>query len=436
MIDTNKINREINNINKQIEKMKCSIPFLIQPNTLQENNCNEYQFYMNRIFKKAVDYEYQSIEEYKNDFYYLFSKIINEYGEKSLFYMLFKKIIQKVERETQKIIMNIEKYFQKIDQLSKSIKILTENKSNYLNKFGQNLDFLNDIQIADIIASLVEKTITIKQIQKHFRCSHDYFKKFITNKNFEYPTLKPGNKKMEISEENINETIELQNCVKYGYQKAAEILQVSEWKSRLIFKLLNQKNKKEIKQRKIHDKRFHATKINVLWHTDIHYLKNKPPYLDKQYYLIAYIDDFSRKILYYEINDSKDMQFTARSLNNCILFTGQKPYYITTDNGREFTGKDFTDALNSFGIRQYNTEPYNPEENGKIERFWQNIEALSDYKDIPALILLYNYSWSQKVLKKYTNQKCTPEMAHNILPKFDWNNDINYPLKYFIVEEE
>lgn len=61
---------------------------------------------------------------------------------------------------------------------------------------------------------------------------------------------------MEISEENINETIELQNWVKYGYQKAAEILQVSEWKSRLIFKLLNQKNKKEIKQRKIHDKRF------------------------------------------------------------------------------------------------------------------------------------------------------------------------------------
>ena len=40
------------------------------------------------------------------------------------------------------------------------------------------------------------------------------------------------------------------------------------------------------------------------------------------------------------------MPFTARSLNNCILFTGQKPYYITTDNGREFTGKDFTDALN------------------------------------------------------------------------------------------
>ena len=42
---------------------------------------------------------------------------------------------------------------------------------------------------------------------------------------------------MEIFEENIKETIELQNWVKYGYQKAAEILQVSEWKSRLIFKL-------------------------------------------------------------------------------------------------------------------------------------------------------------------------------------------------------
>lgn len=82
-----------------------------------------------------------------------------------------------MERETQKIFMNIEKYFQKIDQLSNSIIIPTENKANYLNQLSQNKDFLNDIQIADIIASRVEKTITIKQIQKHFRCSHDYFKK-------------------------------------------------------------------------------------------------------------------------------------------------------------------------------------------------------------------------------------------------------------------
>ena len=58
--------------------------------------------------------------------------------------------------------MNIEKYFQKIDQLSNSIIIPTENKANYLNQFCQNQDFLNDIQIADIIASRIEKTITIK----------------------------------------------------------------------------------------------------------------------------------------------------------------------------------------------------------------------------------------------------------------------------------
>lgn len=64
--------------------------------------------------------------------------------------------------------MNIEKYFQKIDQLSNSIIIPTENKANYLNHFSQNHAFLKDIQIADIIASHVEKNNYYKTNTKTF----------------------------------------------------------------------------------------------------------------------------------------------------------------------------------------------------------------------------------------------------------------------------
>lgn len=103
------------------------------------------------------------------------------------------------------------------------------------------------------------------------------------------------------------------------------------------------------------------------------------------------------------------MEFTSGALFNWINRTNQKPYYITTDNGKEFTGKDFTDMLTQLGIKQHKSKPRNPEENGKIERFWQNIEALSNYNDIPALILIYNYSMTQKILKSYTGRKCTPE---------------------------
>lgn len=42
------------------------------------------------------------------------------------------------------------------------------------------------------------------------------------------------------------------------------------------------------------------------------------------------------------------MELTAKSLNNCMLFTRQKPYYFTTNNGNEFTGKYFTDTLDLF----------------------------------------------------------------------------------------
>lgn len=51
---------------------------------------------------------------------------------------------------------------------------------------------------------------------------------------------------------------------------------ISEWKSRKIVQTLKKKYKKEKRNETVHDKRFHATKVNALWHTDIHYLKNKP----------------------------------------------------------------------------------------------------------------------------------------------------------------
>lgn len=79
--------------------------------------------------------------------------------------------------------------------------------------------------------------------------------------------------------------------------------------------------------------------------------------------------------------------------------------------------------LTQLGIKQHKSKPRNPEENGKIERFWQNIEALSNYNDIPALILIYNYSMTQKILKSYTGRKCTPEQVFTHLSHFDWYND-------------
>ena len=91
-------------------------------------------------------------------------------------------------------------------------------------------------------------------------------------------------------------------------------------------------------EEKGHDNKFHAVKINYCWHTDLHYLKSKPAYNENTHYLIAYIDDCSRYIVYCENGELKDQDFTAQSLENYIRLTNQKHHMLVTDNSKEFTG--------------------------------------------------------------------------------------------------
>jgi transposase InsO family protein len=58
---------------------------------------------------------------------------------------------------------------------------------------------------------------------------------------------------------------------------------------------------------------------------------------------------------------------TAKALSE-LLEHYPVPYSIWTDNGKEFEG-DFRVMLQEQGIRHIYTVPYNPQQNGKCERF-------------------------------------------------------------------
>ena len=163
------------------------------------------------------------------------------------------------------------------------------------------------------------------------------------------------------------------------------------------------------------NQRFHSTAIDALLHTDILYLKDKPTYDNKITYLISFIDDLSREIVYWEILQNKSMELSTKALLNCINKTGRKPAMMTIDNGKEFVGVEFIQELEKNDIIHYIITPHNPEENGRIERFWQNIEKLDNYLDIGAQIELYNKTYSHRALKKYTGKDSTPERARNDL---------------------
>lgn len=154
-------------------------------------------------------------------------------------------------------------------------------------------------------------------------------------------------------------------------------------------------------------------------------MKGKFPYQDITYYLIAFIDDCSRKIMYYETGIFKDMTFTSNALANCCSKVNPSnwPFELTTDNGMEFKGKDFEDGLKQHGILHYYIRPRNPEENAKIERWWQHIEKLESYQDIGIVVELYNNTLYHSALTPYLGQKSTPANAYDMLPKFDIDRD-------------
>ena len=78
-----------------------------------------------------------------------------------------------------------------------------------------------------------------------------------------------------------------------------------------------------------------------------------------------------------------------------------------TDNGTEFKGA-FEDVLNEYGIKKTTSDPYQPEENGKIERFWATLETrlpkingITDYSKLDDVIFAYNYLHKHAALKIY-----------------------------------
>jgi transposase InsO family protein len=113
--------------------------------------------------------------------------------------------------------------------------------------------------------------------------------------------------------------------------------------------------------------RYEACQVNLIWHTDLHQPHDRSPG-----YYIAFLDDASRRIMGIEFLEHKHAAATAAALSRTILLDGA-PHAIWSGNGTEFKG-DFDDLLNAQRIEHVRTAAYNPEQNGKMERFWPTLE--------------------------------------------------------------
>jgi transposase InsO family protein len=162
--------------------------------------------------------------------------------------------------------------------------------------------------------------------------------------------------------------------------------------------------------------RYEAEQADLIWHTDLH----DHGVDGERRKLIAFIDDASRLIHGFRFLPDKTSKSTSQALQEVFQQCGTLPYCIWTDNGGEFMG-EFAHALQAFGIVHKTTKPYNPEQNGKIEKWWQFADKYPADKLADA-VQWYNQNQPHRSLRPgpkvgSKSVRQTPLEAYQSLPK-------------------
>lgn len=114
-------------------------------------------------------------------------------------------------------------------------------------------------------------------------------------------------------------------------------------------------------------------------------------------YFLSIIDDFSRKVIVYPLRQkSEALECFKKFQTRAERFQNAKIINIRTDNGTEFTNRDFTAYLEEKGIKAERTNAYSPEMNGVAERY--NYTALDGVKTMLEDSGLAIYFWKEALL--------------------------------------
>lgn len=125
------------------------------------------------------------------------------------------------------------------------------------------------------------------------------------------------------------------------------------------------------------------TKVNQVWSTDITYIRLANGFM----YLVAVIDWYSRYVLSWGLSNTLDTDFCVVALKEALQFG--TPDIFNTDQGCQFTSRDFTCVLLAHGIQISMDGRGRALDNIFVERLWRSLKYediyLKEYRYVPEL---------------------------------------------------
>ena len=119
---------------------------------------------------------------------------------------------------------------------------------------------------------------------------------------------------------------------------------------------------------------------NERWHTDLMYLRVQ----DTWYFLVTVLDAYSRYVVHWELLTTMTAAAVRVVIQDALKKTGASPQ-VVTDNGSQFTAKDFKKLVRDFDLEHIRIRTYHPESNGKVERFHRSTREALDGQELKNL---------------------------------------------------
>ena len=129
---------------------------------------------------------------------------------------------------------------------------------------------------------------------------------------------------------------------------------------------------------------------NQQWHTDVMYVW----LASRFYFLLSFVDAYSRYIVHHKLLISLDGKAVATELQVALeTAEGAKPR-VVHDHGSEFVNRDVAAVIKAHNLIDIKTKPRHPESNGIVERFNGTVrdESNNDYGD--------NYLQAEAIIAK------------------------------------